>query len=59
MKMPNTVHVGEIYTQEEIEKLGLVYIHENYADLLIYKRNDERYLLERAGENTFKIYLKY
>ena len=57
--MSRIIDEGEIYTKEELEELGLVNAHQKFAGLLIYKRKDERYLLEPVGENKFKIRQKY
>jgi len=58
-RMSRMIDEGEIYTREELEELGLVDTHQKFAGLLIYKRKDERYLLEPVGENKFKIRQKY
>lgn len=57
--MLRQINKNEILTPEEIVEIGLVYTNVNFSDLLVYKRGEERYLLEYVNGNRFRVYLKY
>ena len=54
-----SIEEGQIYTSRQIKKLGLVNTGQHFADLLLYRRDRERYLLQRAGRGRFRVYCKY
>ena len=53
------ISVNDIYPFEVLKELGLVDTGHKFADLFIYSRNSERYLIKDLGENEAKIHLKY
>ena len=50
---------GEVYTQQELEALGLSDTREKFADYLIYKKKGELCIIEKLDHGGFRIYRKF
>ena len=53
------IKIGDTYSSEELEELGLIDMMVSYGNSRIYKRDKERYLVECIGHKQFKITFEY
>ena len=50
---------NDVYTGEELKEFSLINTGESFADLLIYMRGEEIFLLEKVDGKRFRVHLKY
>jgi len=42
--------IGQVYTEKELEELGLTRLDWKFVDLIVYRHNDELYAFEEHGD---------
>jgi len=50
--------VGKTFTRMELKSLDIVFTEKKIADLQIYGRGNEVFLVEKVSDDQFRIYMK-
>ena len=55
----NTMTDNQSYSEEELMNLGFEYTCQNFSKYMIFRREDEYFLMDEVQENQFKVQFNF